>query len=297
MAGTLTHYKIAEEVLNRTKIPLDKEVYFLASQGHDLLYFIKLKDLPTFKEVKEQCKLIQKKKFYELVKTYLKELDNEFSLVVKSFLYGYITHHIVDSIFHPFIIYETGIYKNTKETKKYQGNHERLESMIDVLLTKDVHRFYKKVPKLKNTKKLKEVTQKVFKEVYDREDIGQALIKNMNNVRSFLRIYRTDIFKIKKLGYKVVDKITGKYYEFLSFNYSKKDLDQIDLKAKMKWHHPQDNEQMKASILDLYEQSIEKTLKTLDNIEKGNIKEEDLDISSTTGKSSKIKETLCYFRN
>lgn len=210
MAGTITHFEIGKRVLKNLNIKLDKDIFLLACQGHDLLYFIKLKDLPKYDIAKEKAKMLQNEKFKELVIKYNQEIQNSNDIKLKSFLYGYITHHITDSIFHPYIIYESGVYKKTKETLKYKARHEMLESIIDYKITSDINNVYKDMPKIKDTAMLKEVTTRVFHEVYNDETVGDTLIKNMNNVRGFLWLYRSDKIKIKRIGYKVIDKITGK---------------------------------------------------------------------------------------
>ncbi len=48
----------------------------------------------------------------------------------------------------------------------------------------------------------------------------------MKNIRGFIKIYRRDKFGIKRIGYKIIDKMTKKdhkKYTFLSFNYSNKE--------------------------------------------------------------------------
>ena len=49
MAGTLTHYKIALNIYPNIKTKVDKDIYLTACQGHDLLYFIKLRQICIFK--------------------------------------------------------------------------------------------------------------------------------------------------------------------------------------------------------------------------------------------------------
>lgn len=283
MAGTITHFEIGKAVLKKLNIKLDKDIFLLACQGHDLLYFIKLKDLPKYDIAKEKAKMLQNEKFKDLVIKYDEEIQNSNNIKLKSFLYGYITHHITDSIFHPFIIYKAGIYKKTKETLKYKGRHEMLESIIDSKITSDINNVYKAMPKVSDTAILKEVTTRVFQEIYKDEILGKTLIKNMNNVKGFLWLYRSDKTKIKRMGYRVIDKITGKYYEFLSYNYPNEYLKKVDLAKKEKWHHPVTNEERVSSILDLYEASIKKATEYIEKIEAKKIAEINLDISAETG--------------
>lgn len=300
MAGTITHYKVGRDVYEKLNINLDKDVFILACQGHDLLYFIKPWELPKYGKAKGIAHKLQNTKFPLLVQKYQEEIllqNNDIKL--KSFLYGYITHHITDSLFHPFIHYQCGVYMQTKETEKYQGRHQKMESVIDSLIVPNIHSVYKVIPKIKDISNLKDSTLKVFKSVYG-TDVGKTLVSNMNDVRTFLKLYRCDRTGIKRVGYKIIDKLTGKYYEFLSYNYSKKDR-LIDMNQKEKWYHPVDNKENISSIMDLYEESIKKSLKIIQEIDKNlnnkKVANIDLNISATHGYECDKNYELKYFKD
>lgn len=55
-----------------------------------------------------------------------------------SYLAGHICHYALDSIAHPYIIYRTGLYKETRETMVYRGGHMAFERALDLeALTKE----------------------------------------------------------------------------------------------------------------------------------------------------------------
>ena len=48
-----------------------------------------------------------------------------------AYLYGMLSHYVLDSTVHPFIIYKTGNFnKKNKETYKYNHLHNEMESYI-----------------------------------------------------------------------------------------------------------------------------------------------------------------------
>jgi len=290
MAGTITHYKIGKLLLSKTDIKLDKKIFILACQGHDLLYFIKLTELSQYNKKAKLAGILQDTKFDSLVEAYeQKIIDHDLDIKLKSFLYGYITHHLTDSIFHPFINYFS---------KKY--NHALIESIIDVKIVDDINEVLKDLTPLKDIDKLKKETEEVFSEIYQKSGIGRELVTNMNRVRNFIWLYRLDKTGIKKLGYKIIDKITHKYYEFLSFHYKKTDL-AWSLDEKIKWRDPVTGDENYSSINDLIEQSLTKITSILNKIDKSlkdkKIADINLDISATDGKHLNMCNEQKYFKN
>lgn len=300
MAGSITHHKLGIELYDKLNIKLNKDLFILACQGHDLLFFIKLKDLPKSENNSKIVKVLQDNDFDKLVKEYLKVIgENNNDIDLKSFLYGYIVHHIVDSCFHPYIIYETGDYKHTEETKKYYGKHHIMESIIDSLMVPDINNIHKTIPKIKNNKKLKTKTEEVFYDVYNINNVGNLLVNNMKNVKGFLRFYREDKTGMKRLGYLIIDKILDKRYEFLSFHYPKGYLS-LDLNQKKDWYNPVDNKKHYSSIMDLYNESLNKAYEIIKKIDESleNKKTADinLNISAVHGYECNKNYELKYFR-
>ncbi len=208
MAGTLTHFKFGNDLYQRlNNKTLIKDYFILGNQGHDLLYFLKLYEYPL-------------KKKYDFYARELQEIDiNNFlpkkinNVALKSFLYGYLAHEILDNRVHPYI----------NETVNYDGNqHALLETKIDVILN-DVSKVRQSIPKhLKLTKDFKKELSIIFDNYFENDIYSQRIIKGINNVYPFLKHYRFDKTGLKKLGYCLINK---KKYRFLSFNFTKEELD------------------------------------------------------------------------
>lgn len=299
MAGTLTHYKVGKDIYKEIKAyDIDKDIYLSACQGHDLLYFIKLKDIGIFAKNRKKAEILQKSKFPLLCDKFLEYLrQNPEDTQVKSFFYGYLTHHLTDSIYHPFIHYFAHIV-NDKKSKKYAGHHALLESVIDVLNYPDTIDVVKKMPKVKRNKRLENIVESIFYEVYGIKNMGKTLVKNMTNVRRFLRIYRVDKYKIKRIGYLIVQTITRKKIEYLSYNYPLKYF-KITLDKKEVWLHPVTGKKHIDSLNDLAFKSEEKVIDTIKKLEKTlETKEKakiDLDISANLGLKCDHQYKMKYF--
>ena len=140
-------------------------------------------------------------------------------------LYGYVAHHIMDYYIHSWINKDLEYFfdKKDKLTWKNNGKHEIFESIIDVLVF-DYKKF--KIPKLSLENETVKSLDKLFKKIYGIDNVGSLINDGISNVRGFINTYRKDKFKIKRLGYKLIDKLSSKNhtkYVFLSFNYSKKE--------------------------------------------------------------------------
>ncbi|MEG1288137.1 MAG: zinc dependent phospholipase C family protein [Bacilli bacterium] len=286
MAGTLTHEIFATSFLSKTNIKLDKNLFLLSSQGHDLLYFLNLTDMFKLDKAHDTSLILQEQNFDKLIINYTKLIiDNNNNNELKSFLYGYIIHHLLDSYTHPFIISLSGKFnKNDSLTFKYNGNHEKLESDIDMTLWKYFSlnkKIYKEFPKrLFISDTLFSVTEEAFYKTYNIENIGNTLINNLNKVNHFLFLYRSDLLGIKEFCYKLLDSLTKESstkYTFLSFSSAKK----FDVFKKVTWTNPVTKEKCVSSFMDLFDESLKESLSLINKIDE----------------SIKLKEIPNYLKN
>ena len=216
MAGTLTHFKFMEDLAKKIDYGDNRDLFFVSGQGHDLLYFIKLKDYKNFVKQSVIAKVIASSKFKILVIKWQKEILRTNNKELEWILYGYIAHHVLDSYIHPWINYDCGCHLNN-------GRHEMLESVLDVLIY-DPYKF--NVPKISINKDTIDTINSLFNDVYNIENIGALFNNGMKNINGFINIYRKDRLGIKRMFYKILDKMTKKdhkKYTFLSFNYSNKE--------------------------------------------------------------------------
>lgn len=281
MAGTITHDKFARDVntqLNKD-LPINKDLYRVSSQGHDLGMFFKWYNLKLRGEThKFSLNILQDSKFLDYVSTYVKYIkDNklEDKTDVKNYLYGYITHHYLDAFTHPYIIYKTGEYFNTKETEKYIGQHSLYETQIDKVFLnefyehKHIHKIFPK--HIDYDKKLENVNSYTFDKVYNNKLYGKYFVEAMNDVYSFLKIFRNDKTKIKLFGYKIIDLglktiKSNSRYEFLSYQINNP-YNINDLFTTEYWNNPVDNKENHCSFMNLYLSALTEVTNIIESLE------------------------------
>lgn len=210
MAGTLTHNKFAHDLLPKLKnLNLNQEFFILGNQGHDLMYFIKLWELPIYDKFVSYTRTLQKVNIDEF-KKYYKDIKTKEG---KSFFLGYLSHEILDHEVHPYI---------EDYTNDDSNEHAYFESRIDYLMN-DFKIIKKQIPKrLKLSKEFKEEITYIFNDYFHNPYYGKRIIKSINNVYPFIWCYRFDKLGIKKIIYCLINK---EKYRFLSYHYKKEEFD------------------------------------------------------------------------
>lgn len=185
MAGTMTHFEFMKELSSRIDFQGDKNLFLVAGQGHDLLYFIKLKEIKLFATRGLLAKEIASNKFREVVIAWQKEIIVTQNKDLEILLYGYIAHHILDSYIHPWLNNTCDCYfdKFDKKTWQNNGKHEMLESGLDMLINSP-YKF--KIPRVKIPVKTINSLNSIFKSVYNIKNIGFLLAKGINNMPRFV---------------------------------------------------------------------------------------------------------------
>lgn len=228
MAGTLSHIKFMQDLDKRINVE-NKSLFLISGQGHDLLFFVKLRDLKKFEYRSEIAKVIARNKFNTLVKLWQEEVIKKKNEELEILLYGYIAHHVLDSYIHPWINNDCGFYfdKKNRNTWSSNGKHEMLESILDVLV---VNPYKIDIPKVILSKDTINSLNILFKQIYDLDNVGFLMFEGIKNVKGFINLYRKDRLKIKRLGYKIIDLFSKKNwtkYTFLSYNYSNKEKNSV----------------------------------------------------------------------
>lgn len=222
MAGTLTHNKFAHDIYDNLKsLDLDKDYFIIGNQGHDLIEFIRIYEYPF--------KGIIFKSVYELQMVDLNVFKNSISKVskeAKSFLYGYISHELLDRKVHPYI----DLVSNYDHKK-----HAMLESVIDIKIN-DINNIDKYLPKKINlSETFKKEISEVFLNYFHKAKYSKRILKNVNNVTHFLKFYRFDKTGIKKVFYSIMG------VKYLSFHYSQNELD-VNIDEFLKLYNEAKNE-------------------------------------------------------
>lgn len=273
----LKHLK--EDELNRFNEKLN--LYYTFAQSHDYLFYY------TFGKNKKEINRFGHHAHWNKTQDYLiniikyiQETQQENNPELLAYLYGSITHYVLDTTCHPFIFYKTGIYrKNEPETRKYFGGHNRIEKDLDAY-------YYKKYTgkDYNHCNVTKEIIgkpifsdnlitsiNKVYKDTYNKDNIGYYYQKGVNNARVIYNLVINDRFGIKKSFYKFLDLIINKNQKYISTysTYIKNpNLNYLNLENK-EWNHPSKPEiKYNHSFEDLFNISVDKSIKIIREINK-----------------------------
>ncbi len=264
MPSFVSHNIFAREVLQflpdgiKNTVNENQNLYLLASQSFDLFKF----NISKHKELVTLCQTSHRINtnlyFIELLNI-AKETQN---IELISFIYGSITHNILDANLHPFIVYKTGIFNGKKETKKYDGLHTLLETQFDFF---NYERYYQKSIINKNLKKeffpLVKVSKKTINDInkvyYDLYNVsaGKYLFTGYKKARNTINIIRKQNM-INKLIFPLIHHYKKNFITYYVFNTRNHGYKFFNINHKV-WHYPSDiNISKNSSIIDLYQDSL-----------------------------------------
>ena len=131
MPAATTHVEMAKDVLRTSStiqsLVTNKQMFYLGSQGPDLLFFNRASILPG--TTKKYGNMMHEEKVPEVI-SYFERYANK-NEDLKSYFLGYLCHYCLDSTVHPLVY---GIsHKRSLETGINEGEiHVALESELDV---------------------------------------------------------------------------------------------------------------------------------------------------------------------
>jgi len=166
-----------------------------------------------------------------------------------SYLAGFLCHYALDKTAHPYIVYRTGHYDGTEETRKYRGNHTLLERAIDHVYLKEWGKRLASMPitgKILRMKKIpktiSEELDTVYQTVYGWENASRDLTICAKDQRRFYLLVQDPTGLLNRIV-GLVD--NGKsLQEYFSLSYAGRDQGSLDIlnRKKETWHHPCDPE-------------------------------------------------------
>ena len=324
MAGTITHAFFALDLYDRLSIRSKellvdyKEDLKFFAQNTDILFFYNITNFKRGKTVRNFGYYSQKVNTYEFFSTlinYIKYNGHQYHPQVMAYLYGMLSHYILDSTMHPYIIYKTGNFdKKDKTTYKYNHLHNEMESYFDnYLLTIrkgsnpykfKCHRFCFNVDSFDPA--LIEVMNFTYKEVFGISNFDQYYLVAGKQMKFFYRVFRYDPTGLKKAFYQIIDWTFPKSFLRkvpLSYHINKKEKKEFLNLEHKRWYNPTDKRtKSNESILDLYIKALGKTTKMIHEInqylyydKKINLKKVVGNLSYETGKDCDKKRELKYF--
>lgn len=323
MPNTITHAyftkDIYERLEKRIKSKVDIELLKTFGQGPDPLFFYNILNLKCDKNVRIFGKYVQKNKtqdFFKNLIVYIKDNKLENNKEVISYLYGFISHYVLDSTIHPFVFYKTGVCdKKKKETYKYNGLHNDMEVFFDCYLIRvkenmpprkfKVHKFCFNFNAF--SKELSNTIDYVFKKTFGKENMSNIYYDSLKRMKISYRLFRYDPFRIKMYIYKFIDKVLPKYTfrkEPTSYGMKYKNKYHYLNLEKNEWNHPCVKEEIyNYSLIELYIIALKRALKIIEETNKILYKNGDINnitniftnISYVTGKDCTLKIRNKYF--
>jgi len=151
MSDLLNHYYCGELVLEkinfgpRTIVESNRDLFDLGCQGPDFFLYNGVSPWKKDRGIQRFGSLIHRaptSDLFYIMSKFTKEHNNE-ALKKKyaSYLFGYVCHHTLDSITHPFIFYYSGVKdKNDPNTDIYSHYHKKFEMYLDVFMAKKLEK-------------------------------------------------------------------------------------------------------------------------------------------------------------
>lgn len=315
MPATNTHHLFTKDVFKvvnddvKNKINDSVDIFNLFGKSFDILFFSDMK-------LGNKAHNYNSNLYFENMIKYIRKNNLYNNSQALAYLYGSICHYVLDSTIHPYVYYYTGkVNLKDKSTYKYRGLHTYFEYMIDAILIKE--RYNKDIykinlvkdvfPKLKFSKDLNNMLDYVYLDTFNYNKGAHAINKGRKNFKFIMKHGMCSRFGIKNIVYKFIDFLKiDKYGKLYYYSYHIKKLDKKVLNLEhQKWCYPVDKKiSFHYSFYDLYDISIEKARKLINDIDKA-LDKDDKDIkkvlreignlSYKTGKNLNKKDTMKYF--
>ena len=233
---------------------------------------------------------------------------------VYSFIVGFITHYVLDTNMHPYVIYKSGVFdKKRPSTYKYNNVHHFMESFIDMDIVRRRLRINPYTYDFTNycfdtrefSKELNKTINYTFYTTFQIKDMSKIYYKSIKQTKRYLKLFRMDKNGTKKTMYKLLDTITPRRcyrFEAISYHQSLDDKHNYLNNNHSLWRNPTDyNMTSNESFVDLYIKSLKQAkdiiIDTFNFLDGKNVKLENIfpNISYVTGLDCDRKKELKYF--
>ncbi len=309
MPATITHAFFAQDVYYllessiQQKIKSEKQ-FVMFAQNTDPLMFYHILSFKKGKNIRSLQSTSHQEKTLLLFKNiiyYMKENKYYYDASTLTFLYGFLTHYVLDSTIHPFIFYKTGNFdKKRKETYKYNGLHAYMETYIDYYLLEK-----KKAPLdfsfcFDFTPFSKELTNTInysFENTFHEKNMAKKYYQSLKEMKLFLTLFRKDTFGIKKRLYSMIDCFTPKrIFSFQTLSYHLDSYEKYDFlnKRHKTWVYPVDKERKSTKDFDqLYQEAILKAKNIIEQLHYYFFLNKTIHLESLLGNNSYVTGINC----
>ncbi len=268
-----THNYFANDVFNIIPKKISQQfsdkkgVYELFAQGFDLFQFYDFFRLKR-ENLLDYCHNHYTDLYFLNYIKNLKKLNYLQNPEFLAALYGHLTHYVLDSNCHPYIVYKTGIWNpKLKETHKYNGLHSKMEMQIDAYFYEQknhkpfenfkIHKYL--ITKDKLSKELINHLNTVYLETFSIKNGGKKYNIGKRNMYYSYKFLIEDKTGIKTNFYKFIDIFTPHTNKFQNYSAHIKEIDQSIFNENHDfWYHPWlDNAKYNTSFFDIYNKALE----------------------------------------
>lgn len=290
MPSITTHHIFAEDLYEQFDEDTKKsikdsiKIYHAFAQSHDYLFYytfdLNIKNVFKYRKLGSYAHKHKTQNYLINLANNIKEMNLENNSEALAYLYGSITHYVLDSTCHPFIFYKTGACNSDdRSTFKYRGEHTRIEKDLDAIYYKKKYKKeYNKcnitkdiIGKFKFSNELNKLIDKTYEQTYKEKNISKYYFKSIKHAKLINFIIVNDYFGIKRGLYFILEKLFNKRLgcnTAYSTHILKPNLSYLNLEHK-EWNHPCNKEiKYTSSFEDLYQESLDKALKIIKALNK-----------------------------
>lgn len=296
MPSIVTHHYFAKDVKKNLSEDIQKQIdsslkiYYVFAQSFDNLFYYNILSLKKGKQIRDLALTGHQKKtdsyFLNLIH-FMKENHLKDNTEILCYLYGSITHYILDSTCHPFVVYHAGW---PSLNPKYRGVHDYIEAHINAILYENREKkpFVKArladivLPKVTFSKELERAIDYTFQNTYNIENMGLIYLNSYHQGNFFVKHFAKDSTGLKKQCYKIFDFVvhdTLKKYQAFSFYIKNPDISVLNHEKSI-WFNPYDETISSTdSFEELFDKAVKKACELIEKINlylKNEISEQEL---------------------
>ncbi|SHG89481.1 zinc dependent phospholipase C family protein [Ornithinibacillus halophilus] len=292
MPNIWTHMLFCEDVVDSigkpNPFPKLERIMNLGAQGPDPFFYYNFWPWVKDEPVNEIGLLLHQKHCGEFLMDLIVSVKNK-SEELKAYVFGFITHHILDRNTHPYVHYRAG----------YEGSkHQKLEIIIDTIMMKrNKNMDTWKVPVYKEINVGSTLNEDLVELLYER--INKYYPEAFRGSPSYINKSYSDMklaLRILADPYHWKNKLFKSLVSSFSHQPVNDDVDYLNINNEP-WYHPATNEPSTKSFIDLYEQGRIEAIEILtavlsfweDELPKHTVRERIGDISYDTGKPLKLR--------
>ncbi len=253
MPSIVTHHLFAKDIKDSLNLNVNS-IYYTFAQSHDYLYFNVNKNNRI---LAHKAHVSNTQKYLISIIEYIKNNKLREDINLMSYLYGSITHYVLDSTTHPYIFYKSGLSSS---------KHRIVEKNIDKLLyERKTNKKYNELNISKEiivnnlfTKELKDCIDYAYNNAYIVKNVSRKYTNSIKEARLLFRFTSYDKKGTKIKLYSFVDKLF-KTNTFCLSTSIKCNINFLN-ENHLEWHHPAIEDKIcNYSFNELYNQSLYKT--------------------------------------